>query len=275
MADLPGLRDEIETLSKRLRDVHLRSERQSAELDRIRSDLKGAQATLLRAEKLASVGQLAAGVAHEIGNPLGVILGLSSLMKASPCTDDEVRRFAGEIEAATQRAHGIIRDLLSFARPSRVEGAESDVEQVLRATLQLLKPQKRFRDVIVDFRTVEGPLSAEIRGSQLQQVVLNLLLNAADAMGGRGTIAIRAWKDERSVYLEVEDGGPGIPPEILPRVFDPFFTTKPPGEGTGLGLAMSAQIIGVYGGELRVSSPPGKGACFTIRLWRPSSASQG
>ena len=230
MADLPGLRDEIETLSKRLRDVHLRSERQSAELDRIRSDLKGAQATLLRAEKLASVGQLAAGVAHEIGNPLGVILGLSSLMKASPCTDDEVRRFAGEIEAATQRAHGIIRDLLSFARPSRVEGAESDVEQVLRATLQLLKPQKRFRDVIVDFRTVEGPLSAEIRGSQLQQVVLNLLLNAADAMGGRGTIAIRAWKDERSVYLEVEDGGPGIPPEILPRVFDPFFTTKPPGE---------------------------------------------
>jgi len=124
----------------------------------------------------------------------------------------------------------------------------------------------------VDLHVDEGQVLAEIKPSQLQQILVNLLLNAADAMKGRGRVTVRAAREDRMVSLSVRDEGPGIPDDDRERIFDPFFSTKPPGEGTGLGLPICAQIVEVYGGDIRVESAPGEGACFTLRLWAPGGA---
>jgi signal transduction histidine kinase len=265
--DIPALAYSLEAARHKLRDLSRESERQGYELRRIRTDLKGAQASLLRAEKLASVGRLAAGIAHEIGNPIGVILGMSEILKegASP---QEQQLFATEIHAATLRVHQTLKDLLAFARPVREEGAMTDVRAVIESTLKLLFPHRLFQGVRAVTRFEDDAIMADIRPSLLQQVLVNLLLNAADAMGGKGQVFLDARIDDRFVVVEVCDEGPGIPEQDQPHIFDPFFSTKPPGEGTGLGLAICAQILEVYGGEITVESPPGRGACFTVRLWR-------
>ncbi|NOZ01844.1 MAG: hypothetical protein GXP54_08155 [Deltaproteobacteria bacterium] len=266
--DLDALKARMEALVRDNHEATLKASRLSIELDRIRSDLKGAQATLLRAEKLASVGQLAAGIAHEIGNPVGIILGLSDLLKKDAGDEDEVRRFATEVNHAAERVDGIIRDLLAFARPARDEQASADVNEVVESTVNLLKPHQRFREVEVATEFDEGPLLVEIRASQLQQVLVNLLMNAADAMKGQGRIGIRVTPDERYIRMDVEDDGPGIPEKDKERIFDPFFTTKAPGEGTGLGLAICAQIVEVYGGRISVKKGKNGGAVFSVQLWR-------
>lgn len=269
-SDIASLLDHMEALVASEKEAKRQQERLNFELKRIREDLKGAQASLLRAEKLASVGQLAAGISHEIGNPIGIILGFADLIANGTVEDPkEIREYAKHILESAQRVDSIIRDLLRFARPERDETARADVRRVVQDTLRLLSPQKKFRKISVVQDLEEAPLEVEIRGSQLEQVLVNLLLNAAEAMGGEGQITIRAFREDRFVVIEVEDQGPGIPPEEREKVFDPFYTTKPPGEGTGLGLAISAQIIRVYGGEIEaLEGRLGKGARFRIRLWQ-------
>ena len=258
----------LRALEKSVKQDKARAERLSFELRRMREDLKGAQASLLRAEKLASVGELAAGIAHEIGNPIGIVMGLSEILEKGEVDANKVKAFAKQISDAAERVHTIIKDLLTFARPRKDEDAFCDVGEVISATVSLLRPQKRMREVEVRVDTQDEGLYAEIRASQLQQVLVNLMLNAADAMGGKGRIIIRARKHEGAIYVEVEDDGPGIPVHLREKVFDPFFTTKPAGEGTGLGLAISAQIIRIYGGEITVQDPAElKGAMFRVRLW--------
>ena len=264
----------IGQVATRVREAEERADRLRRELARIRADLKGAEATLLRAEKLASVGQLAAGIAHEVGNPVGIILGMAEVIATGTLSEEETRQFASQIRAAGMRVHSIIRDLLAFARPARDEGAVANVAEVIAATVKLLAPQKRFKGIEVNVEVREADLKAEIRPSQLQQILVNLLLNAADAMGGKGTVRVVAGAEERWALISVSDNGPGIPEEDQSRIFDPFFTTKPPGEGTGLGLPICAQICEVYGGEITVASEPGKGACFTVRLWRPTEVTK-
>ncbi len=246
-------------------------ERQEWEIQRMRNDLKGAQSQLIRAEKLASVGQLAAGVAHEIGNPTGIILGMSDILRTGDSTPDEVREYADAIHKATMRVDGIIRDMLTFARPARDERAAAHVTAVVESTVKLLEAHKSFRNVTVATSFDAGDVMVEIRPSQFQQVMFNLLLNAACAMDGAGTIEIFTSIDGRRVSTGVRDHGHGIPAKDLKRIFDPFFSTKPPGEGTGLGLAMSLQIVEVYGGEIDVESVEGEGSTFTVRLWQAES----
>jgi signal transduction histidine kinase len=266
--DLALIVDGIEALEKSAKQDRARVERLSFELKRMREDLKGAQATLLRAEKLASVGELAAGIAHEIGNPIGIIMGISDVLSKGQVDEKSTGALTKQISEAAERVHTIIKDLLAFARPRKDEGVFCDVGEVISATISLLRPQKRMRDVEVLQDVEQGGLLAEIRASQLQQVLVNLMLNAADAMEGKGRIVVRARKHEGSVFVEVEDDGPGIPVHLRERVFDPFYTTKPVGEGTGLGLAISAQIIRVYGGEITVHDATElKGALFKLRLW--------
>lgn len=273
-SDISSLSAVVSGLEKALKESNRKAERLSYELRRMREDLKGAQATLIRTEKLACVGQLAAGIAHEIGNPIGIILGLSELLSNGTVEGEEARRFAMQISESATRVHGIIKDLLQFARPSKDEHATANVRDVIGATLQLLRPQKRFKQVEVLLDMEGGPLFAEIRASQLQQVLVNLLLNAADAMKGRGKVTVRAYRQDRAIFIEVEDEGPGIPAEERERIFDPFYTTKAPGEGTGLGLPISAQIVQVYGGEITVKDArSGRGACFVVRLWQPGEIS--
>jgi len=268
-SDLAVIRTTLRESERNQRELATTVERQSFRIRRMQSDLKGAQAGLIRAEKLASVGQLAAGIAHEIGNPIGVILGLSETLKEG-ADAGQSSAFAAQIHAATLRVHGTLKDLLAFARPVREEGAISDVEAVIDQTLGLLKPHRVFSGIAVRVRVDDTPLVAEIRPSQLQQVLVNLLLNAADATGGKGHVDIRVRRADRFVEIRVVDDGPGIPPEDQERIFDPFFSTKPPGEGTGLGLAICAQLVEVYGGEITVDSTPGEGATFTLRLWQAS-----
>ena len=266
--DMALLVDGIRAIEKAEKQERARAERLSLELKRMREDLKGAQATLLRAEKLASVGELAAGIAHEIGNPIGVIMGLSELLAEGQVDAKSASSFARQISEAAERVHTIIKDLLAFARPKKDEGVLCDVGEVISATVDLLRPQKRMRDVEVIQDVEKGGLYAEIRASQLQQVLVNLMLNSADAMEGKGRIIVRARKREGSVFVEVEDDGPGVPLHLREKIFDPFFTTKPVGEGTGLGLTISAQIIGIYGGDITVHDAVElKGALFRVRLW--------
>jgi two-component system, NtrC family, sensor kinase len=224
---------------------------------------------LTTSEHMASVGRLAAGVAHEIGNPIAAIMGMHDLLDDAetdaPTREDFLRRMRKE----TERIHVVVRDLLDYARPeegTRAEGA--DVAEVVEDVLRLVRPQKHFKgisietDIATSTRVALGP-------QRLTQVLLNLLLNAGAALEGTGHVRIRTRANGASgetVRLEIEDDGPGVPPDLLPRIFDPFVTTKDVGEGTGLGLAVCRGIIEGANGALFVDTEYEGGARFVIEL---------
>jgi signal transduction histidine kinase len=224
---------------------------------------------LIRTEKLASVGQLAAGVAHEIGNPLAAILGFVDILRAGvdhPVSPAEQRDMLDRVKAETQRIHRTIEDLLAYSRPSREEAQPTDALKILKASQGLLEPQKRFRMVrVVTEAPAEWP-RVVVSPGRLQQVFVNLLLNAADAMDGEGTVTVSCHREERRVRISFNDTGPGVPSELRRKIFDPFFTTKPPGQGTGLGLAISRSILETFGGGLDLGSNGGPGATFVVSL---------
>jgi signal transduction histidine kinase len=230
---------------------------------------------IIRSEKLASVGQLAAGVAHEIGNPLATILGYVDILRSDlagtgdlPVADrqDALDR----VKAETQRIHRIIRELLEFSRPSHEDPVSTDPLRVVQSAQALCAPQSRFREV----RVVTTPASESwphvlAAPSRLVQVFVNLMLNAADAMAGKGSIVVACQEDGRKVLLTVTDEGPGVPRENRRKIFDPFFTTKPVGQGTGLGLSVCRSIVESFAGTLDVApSAAGEGAKFVITLPR-------
>jgi hypothetical protein len=245
----------------------------AAAFNQMTASLAGQREQLIRTEKLASVGQLAAGVAHEIGNPLAAVLGFVDILRLDAVPDGrmtiaERRDALDRVKAETQRIHRIIQDLLAYSRPSKEEAQPTDPREVLATALELLRPQARWKGVTVACEP-EGPWPvALVSPGRLTQVFVNLLLNAADAMGGQGRLTVRArtGDDERTgvseragaggraglVYIELADEGPGVPPELAARIFDPFFTTKAPGRGTGLGLAISRSIVEAYGGNLEL-----------------------
>lgn len=246
------------------------------ELDEAYRELEQTQESLIRSEKMASVGQLAAGVAHEIGNPLSAVTGYLEFLD-DPDLDPEKRAdIVARMENQVDRIQSIIRDLLDYSR----DEADQAIEPVALApcvdeAIDLLQPQPRARDVEVE-RDLPDDLP-KIRGNsdQLVQVLINLLINAADALDGEddesGTIEVSAVTDETSVRLRVTDDGPGIADEDLNRIFDPFFTTKDPGDGTGLGLAIAHRIMDRFDGDIEVESEPGEGAQFTLTFQRADS----
>jgi len=238
------------------------------ELTAANAALATARASLVRSEKLATVGRLAAGVAHEVGNPLGAIAGYAELARArlGPEADPSIRDSLDRIAAAADRIDRIVRDLLDFARPARLEVRAVSVAGVVDAALRLATVQPRFKgvEVAVDIPGDLPPVLAEER--HLSQVLLNLLLNAGDAMEGQGRVRVVGRRAGDRVEVVVSDSGPGIAPDDLPRIFDPFFTTKEPGQGSGLGLAICHSIVESLGGTIDVASPPGGGAAFVLRL---------
>ena len=238
------------------------------ELTQVNRSLADARESLVRSEKLATVGRLAAGIAHEVGNPLGAISGYAGLARSrlgpdpDPVLVDAVERIA----AAAERIDQTVRGLLDFARPGPTELAPVSVVHALEAALGLARVQPRSRAVRVE---VDAPaVVPPVRGRdrELGQVFLNLLLNAADAMEGRGEIRVTIRTDGPHVEVEVADSGPGIPPADLPRVFDPFFTTKPPGSGSGLGLAVTHSLVQSFGGTIEAGNGAEGGAVFRVRL---------
>jgi signal transduction histidine kinase len=232
--------------------------------------LRTGRESLIRSETLAGVGRLAAGVAHEVGNPLSAILGYAEmLLDETPDRPIEPalrRDILGRVRNETVRIHNIIKELLEYARPPRDETEAVAAAKVVDGAVSLVKAQARLREVTVVVRLpADLPLLRATSG-RLTQVLLNLLLNAADAMGGKGRIVVDGRRDDGMVVLGVTDEGPGVPADARGRIFDLFYTTKEPGEGTGLGLSVSQAIVEGYGGWLRLVESEGGGARFEIAL---------
>lgn len=227
--------------------------------------LQIAREELIRSEKLASVGQLAAGLAHELGNPLAALIGYLEILKLqteSTETLDVVNRSLAE----TERIDFLVRELLDFSKPSDASPETFEPVEELRHCLALLKNQGVFsaREIVDGLDAFLPKIRMERQ--KLHQVVINLLLNAVQATELSGRIKLSSGVDESIVWFEIEDYGCGMKEEDLKYIFDPFFTTKPPGSGTGLGLAICHRIVEQIGGSINVSSKVGTGSCFRVNL---------
>ncbi|MCA9582158.1 MAG: HAMP domain-containing protein [Myxococcales bacterium] len=257
-------------MARQLKAERSNLQRRLAELEKTTSELSVAQEQLIRSEKLASVGRLSAGVAHEIGNPLAAILGMLEILESGGTEPAEQREFLARIQSETERIHKIIRNLLDYSRRSDdQEGpSEADLGAVVEDAVRLIAPQKDLRKVTMERRIAEDLPLAPIDAEQLTQVVLNLLLNAADAIAGEGTIVVDVYKDddEGRLVLAVSDTGPGFDPQVIEHMFEPFVTTKPAGEGTGLGLAVCHTIVDRVRGTIVAHNLPEGGARMEVRL---------
>ncbi len=225
---------------------------------------------LLQAEKMAALGTTISGVAHELNNPLATILTWAERL-AQRDLDPQFRKGIDTILGEAERAARIVRNLLTFARKRHTTRTMVDMNQVVRETLALRAYEQRVTNITVLDALAAGIPLVFADPHQVQQVLLNLVINAEQAMlgaHGRGTLVVRTWQDEagESVILEVNDDGPGVPDEVKKKIFDPFFTTKEVGKGTGLGLTVAYAIIEEHGGRLWLESEPGQGASFFVQL---------
>lgn len=229
--------------------------------------LNHTQQELLRKEKLASMGQLAAGVAHEINNPLGTILLYSDVMYKEADENDPRRSDLKMIINETTRCKSIVADLLNFARQHEVIAQQVDIHTLLEHIIESAKMQPTFQNILIECQFNREIPNILADSDQLQQVFVNLLNNAAESIQGEGTITLRTqMKANQWVEIAFSDTGCGIPEEHLNRLFTPFFTTKSPGEGTGLGLSISYGIIKMHKGQISVQSAVGQGTTFTVSL---------
>jgi CheY-like chemotaxis protein/two-component sensor histidine kinase len=224
---------------------------------------------LIQAEKLAAMGQMLAGVAHELNNPLTAILGVTELLRERPGADDSTKRQLELTHRQARRAARIVQNLLEFSRPASPQKKPLDLNNILERTVQLHEHSLRRNNIEVDSR-LPGELPGVIGdANQLIQVFLNLITNAEQAIRevrDSGRIQIRAGRNGNQLTITVQDDGVGIRPEALQRIFDPFYTTKRPGGGTGLGLSICMSIIREHGGNIEAETFPAGGSAFTIYL---------
>lgn len=235
------------------------------------TDEKALEAQLIQSDKMASIGQLVSGVAHELNNPLTSIAGLSEFLLEQGHPDPRHREHLQVIFEQADRAANIVHSLLAFARKGPVKTEEVDLTEVARRTTDLMAHELAMRHIDLEVALDDG--LPPVRGDryQLQQVTLNLLTNAVQALGdlpgdARRVVRVATARDGRDVILRVEDTGPGISPELLPKIFDPFVTTRQARGGTGLGLSVSYRLIEGHSGTLTVEQPAGGGSAFVIRL---------
>jgi two-component system NtrC family sensor kinase len=230
-------------------------------------ELVAMQARVAQSERLASLGMLAAGVAHEVNNPLGGILALTGLTVEDMAEDDPNRENLEEVIRQTERCRDIVKGLLDFSRQSKSHTELVDLNKVLEDTLFLLTKQALFFNIKLVQNLAPDLPRVMADGSQFQQVFMNILMNAVQAMEERGAIAIVTRHGTPDcVEVAISDTGQGIPPDQIDRIFDPFFTTKASGKGTGLGLSIAYGIVTTHGGSISVRSEVGKGSTFTIRM---------
>jgi signal transduction histidine kinase len=235
-----------------------------------RTDMRRLERSLVRAEKLATIGTLSAGIAHEVGTPLGIISGRAEQLLARVPEDEAgsaMRKGLSSILTQVDKVSSTIRELLDFARMRSVNVEAVSAASAIGAAASLLEHRFRQAGVVLstDVSPSLRPMAAD--PGQLEQVLVNLLMNACDACGAGGRVTARAIAVDEGVALEVIDDGSGIAPEHLPSVLDPFFTTKKRGQGTGLGLTIAADIIKNHGGALAIDSLPGRGT--TVRVVWP------
>jgi two-component system NtrC family sensor kinase len=237
--------------------------------------LRITQERLVRSDRMASLGRLAASVAHEINNPLSAILNLSMVMERvltedgiPPGRELEFRDFLSRISEETARVGGIVKDLLTFSRSSTPKRADADLNEIVKKTLSLISHKLELGNVIMTLKLDENLPLVPCDASQIQQVVVNLVMNAAEAMpgGGEAVVRTRLEPEADSVVLEVADTGTGVSNEDLARIFDPFFTTKEEGKGVGLGLAVAYGMVNAHGGTIEVESFHDQGTVFGVHL---------
>jgi signal transduction histidine kinase len=279
--ELEQLAGSFEVMRQRLRNAldelnHFAQELEE-KVEQRTQQLKAAHQKLLQSDRLASLGQLAASVAHEINNPISGVLNLSMLMQrimtdngVQPQRVPEFKRYLSLVASETSRVGRIVSDLLAFSRRSKPQRADADLNRLIAATLTLLSHKLKLNSVDVEFTPDPELPPVKCDASQMQQVFVNLVLNGAEAISPKGsgklTIATAASPDKQSVTITVTDTGEGIREENLARIFEPFFTTKSEGKGVGLGLAVLYGIIDAHNGEITVRSRPGEGTTFTITL---------
>jgi len=269
--ELAALCRSLNEMSLALADYRQRTAEQVERLRRANDDLKTAQDALIRSERLAGVGRLAAGLAHEVGNPLAAVLGFVELLEQDlgdpGLESDLLRRTRGELE----RIHRIIRELLDYSRPGTGEVEMVQVGALVDEVRSTARHAPRFRDVELVEASLSEPVEravVAIERDRLQQVLVNILLNAADAVreGGGGRVWLDARLVDGEVQLRCRDDGPGFSAVALERALEPFFTTKEPGRGTGLGLATSLQMVQAAGGRLELANASEGGALVTVVL---------
>ena len=280
--------NELNRLSKAL-NIMLR--RISGDKERLRStvqslekanlDLKKAQKEIIRAEKLASVGRLSAGIAHEIGNPIGIVIGYLELLKQEDISAEERDEYIRRTEEEIERINTIIRQLLEVSRPSNTGRTVISIHDLIRDTAGVFRVQPLMASIELSLKLSAEEDTVLADPNQLRQVFLNLSINAADAISGNGEntggrLEIGTLVEKHSAHEEKNcgpwlnimfvDDGPGIAEENLGNIFDPFFTTKDPGRGTGLGLSVSFMIVESLGGKMTVTSEVGRGTTMMISL---------
>ena len=244
-------------------------------LEAANREIRRTQDEMVASEKMASVGRLATGVAHEIGNPLGIMLGYIELLQREDFTALERKDFLRRMETEMTRIHRIIRDLLDFSRPSTSEEQFSDAHETLEEVLAVIGPQPLFEKVHI-VRTLDAKaVTVKVAKDLLKQVFLNIIINAADAMAGernfdgkdpQSILTIESSNQGGFLIMRFSDTGCGVSSEDLKHLFDPFFTTKSPGKGTGLGLSICYTIMNRTGGGIRAESKPGKGTTVTLEI---------
>jgi two-component system NtrC family sensor kinase len=235
-------------------------------------DLERLQSELLQTEKLASIGRLVAGAAHEINNPLTAILGYSDLLASDESLDPQGRDFSAKIKQQVRRTKSLVDNLLAFAKQSPIQRQPLHLEQATERALALFRAARPSLSATIETRFHPGLPPLEGDEARLVEVFLHILNNAADAMEGQSRpahILISTGLSGGRVFWRCADTGPGVP--HVDRIFDPFFTTKPPGKGTGLGLSVSYGTIREHGGEIVCVNRPEGGAEFTITLPAPAA----
>ncbi|HUJ90746.1 MAG TPA: ATP-binding protein, partial [Syntrophorhabdales bacterium] len=244
--------------------IYQQLEKSHRELQVSHQELEQAQTQLIRTEKLASLGQLAAGVAHEINNPLGTITIYAHLLLKGMDKDDPRREDVELIVNESNRAKEIVQGLLSFARETKLRPGPVNVNDLLEDVLGLVVNQSLFHNIKIRKSLFQGLPTIVADETQLKQVFLNIILNAAQAMEGNGKLSITTTTERKQIKVRIRDTGPGIPPEVVKNIFSPFFTTKE--KGTGLGLAISYGIIERHNGKIDVDTELGKGSTFVVSL---------
>jgi len=280
--EIGELASAFDTMTHRLRErtaeaarLYAETVKRNEELADANARLQSAQAQLVQSEKLASVGQLTAGIVHDVKNPLAVIKGLSEELQEEVGLDPSTRDQLKTIRQSATRASTIVGDLLKFARQSTPEMETRDIRETIESSMRLTEYLVRKAGVDSQLDLPKESVMMTFDATQIEQVLINLITNAVQAMPDGGKLRVSLGQVEEAVAIAVQDSGIGIPRENLSRIFDPFFTTKPEGQGTGLGLSVSYGIVSRHGGRIEVESKIGQGTTFTILLPRtPQDGSQ-
>ena len=231
----------------------------------MRRDLEEAHLQLVQTEKIASVGRMAAGVAHEIGNPLASISSLVQILQRKT-QDDFFSEQLSNIKENIDRITKIVRELVDFSRPPSYEKALQDISDIIKTSVGIVKYDKRVRKVKFETDLKESLPKVNIAADQILQVFVNIMINALDAIQGNGTIHVKSYNDEKNIYVDITDNGCGMDEKTIKKIFNPFFTTKEVGKGTGLGLSVSYGIVKQFNGEIKVKSKLNEGSTFTVIL---------